>query len=519
MKKKLRMVGYGRVSTDEEKQLDSLKHQIAFFSEFADQHNYQLMRVYADEGISGKQLKKRDQFLKMIKDAGLDLFDVVVVKDVSRFARNTVDLLTCVRKLKGMGVNVLFVNNNQQTLGESEFVITLLGAMAQEESANLSKRVKFGKDITAKRGRVPRLILGYDKIDNYTLMINPQEASLVYRIYDMYLSGVGGMARIAATLRREKIKTKLGCDYTEGYIRRILTNPIYYGELVNHKTETIDFIEGIIQAIPEEQQYRHSRPELAIVTKEMFDMVQQIRLERHNMQNRNGKEPKRRHTNRHLFSGLVRCAHCDHTMFLQRNTRKNGAVDSYWRCPLACTKGQEARCDNNTYLRDDILSQGVSEMLRECIGDRNDFVKMLQNELQNYGDPENEMEKMIEKLEKEVEKHDRHKEKYLDLYANEIITIEELKKKIRKDSEQEEDKIKQLSALKKRRERTQTAAQREDLCLQEVERFLNLENAVNQDVRRIISQINVWKDHRIEVVFKIPEQECLPQNHTVDKVL
>lgn len=151
----MRMCGYGRVSTDEEKQLDSLEHQIEFFSEFAKTRNYTLVHIYADEGISGKQLKKRDEFMKMMADAEHGQFDMVVVKDVSRFARNTVDLLTQVRRLRSLGIEVVFVNNNQKTLGESEFVITLLGAMAQEESANLSKKVKFGKQIASKRGSVP----------------------------------------------------------------------------------------------------------------------------------------------------------------------------------------------------------------------------------------------------------------------------------------------------------------------------------------------------------------------------
>ena len=178
------MVGYGRVSTDQERQLDSLEHQVAFFTQFAQTHGYRLVKVYADEGISGKQLKNRRKFLRMLDDARGGGFDVVVVKDVSRFARNTVDLLTSVRALKAMGVNVLFVNNSQQTMGESEFVLTLLGAMAQEESANLSKRVRFGKDITARRGRVPREVLGYDRVDNFTLRINPEEADLVRRVGD-----------------------------------------------------------------------------------------------------------------------------------------------------------------------------------------------------------------------------------------------------------------------------------------------------------------------------------------------
>ena len=164
----MRIAAYCRVSTDKEEQLDSLENQKEFFSEYAEKHGHTLIRLYADEGISGTSLKKRNEFLRLIKDARLGLFESVVVKDISRFARNTVDFLQSIRELKALGVNIIFITANMQSLGESEFVLTIFGAMAQEESANLSKRVKFGKKINAQKGRVPQRIFGYDRIDNFT---------------------------------------------------------------------------------------------------------------------------------------------------------------------------------------------------------------------------------------------------------------------------------------------------------------------------------------------------------------
>ena len=151
----MRMVGYGRVSTDHEEQRDSLEHQQAFFQDFARARGHTLVRVYADQGISGKWLKKRDGFLQMLRDAERGEFELVVVKDISRFARNTVDSLESIRRLKALGIECIFVNNSLKVLGESEFIVTIMAAIAQEESANLSKRVKFGKDITSRKGRVP----------------------------------------------------------------------------------------------------------------------------------------------------------------------------------------------------------------------------------------------------------------------------------------------------------------------------------------------------------------------------
>lgn len=175
----MRMVGYGRVSTDHEEQRDSLEHQQAFFQDFARARGHTLVRVYADQGISGKWLKKRDGFLQMLRDAERGEFELVVVKDISRFARNTVDSLESIRRLKALGIECIFVNNSLKVLGESEFIVTIMAAIAQEESANLSKRVKFGKDITSRKGRVPPRIYGYDRLDNFTLRIVPAEAEVV----------------------------------------------------------------------------------------------------------------------------------------------------------------------------------------------------------------------------------------------------------------------------------------------------------------------------------------------------
>ena len=165
----MKIAAYCRVSTEKEEQIDSLEHQKEFFEEYARKNGHELIRLYADEGISGTSLKKRDEFVRLMRDAKMNLFDMVVVKDVSRLARNTVDFLQSIRTLKGLGVNTLFLTANMDSLGESEFVLTMFGAMAQEESANLSKRVKFGKKINAKKGRVPQRIFGYNRIDNFTL--------------------------------------------------------------------------------------------------------------------------------------------------------------------------------------------------------------------------------------------------------------------------------------------------------------------------------------------------------------
>ena len=202
---------YCRVSTDKLDQLNSLETQKTFFEEFAEKNNHTLVKIYADEGISGTQLKKRTEFLAMMHDAELGKFDMVVTKDVSRMARNVLDFLQSIRKLKSMGIPVLFVNTNLSTQ-DGEMMLTMLATVAQEESRNTSSRIKFSKRLNAEKGRVPNLVCGYDKIigDYFNLNINEFEADIVRQIYKMYINDNLGASKIAKTLNERNIKTKRG---------------------------------------------------------------------------------------------------------------------------------------------------------------------------------------------------------------------------------------------------------------------------------------------------------------------
>ena len=157
-------VAYCRVSTNKDEQLDSLEAQQEFFQLYAQNHGYQLVEIYADEGKSGTRMRNRTELLRLLADAQERRFDTVLIKDVSRLARNTVDFLTSIRRLKALDIAVIFINYDYTQAESSEFMLTMLSAIAQEESANTSKRVKFGKNLNAQKGRVPNFIYGYNKL-------------------------------------------------------------------------------------------------------------------------------------------------------------------------------------------------------------------------------------------------------------------------------------------------------------------------------------------------------------------
>jgi len=272
----MKIAAYCRVSTGSREQLSSLENQKSFFEEYARKNGYELYMIYADRGISGKALKKRDEFVKMLSDGENKKFSMLVVKDISRFARNTVDFLIGIRKLRTHGIDVRFLSCNMDTLGESEFALTVFAAIAQEESYNLSKRISFGKKVSAGKGRTPPLIYGYNKTDTYSLEINHSEAEIVRHIFRLYTKENMGMRKIATYLNGKGIPTKKSSLWTPKGVSRIITNPIYCGKLINNKTETLDFLESTRKTLPPSQNCVHIRPELKIVSKAVFDRAQRI---------------------------------------------------------------------------------------------------------------------------------------------------------------------------------------------------------------------------------------------------
>ncbi len=272
----MRLAAYCRVSTDKAEQKLSLENQQSFCSGYANENGFRLVRIYTDDGISGKQMKNRQGFMQMIADGEKGEFDVLAVKDVSRFARNTCDFLDGIRRLKAAGIDVRFLGSNSSAMTDSEFILTIYAALAQQESENLSKRVIFGKTENAKKGRVPNLIYGYDKVNNFTLALNKTESENIRKVFELYTVELLSCGDVAKLFNSSGVKTKLGGRWTQKSVSRILKNPIYIGRLINHKSTTADFLSGTRKALPESEWFFHDRPELRIVSDDVFLTANEI---------------------------------------------------------------------------------------------------------------------------------------------------------------------------------------------------------------------------------------------------
>ena len=241
----MRVAVYCRVSTDKEDQINSFESQKRYFAEIIGRRTeWELCGIYADEGVSGTSTAKRREFNRMMKDARAGRFDRIITKEVSRFARNTVDALTFTRELRGRGIGVEFVNDGINTLEpDAELRLAIMGSIAQEESRKTSSRVKWGQTRRMEQGVVfGRSLLGYDVKDGQ-LTINQEGARIVRKIYQWYVFGGMSSAGIAKRLTEEGIRTARGNrEWNSGVVIKILKNEKYCGDLLQKKTVTPDYL-------------------------------------------------------------------------------------------------------------------------------------------------------------------------------------------------------------------------------------------------------------------------------------
>ncbi len=244
MNKNIIVCAYCRVSTDKSDQANSLENQKKYFTQYIKNKKcWVLSDIYVDEGITGTSTKKRNAFNKMISDARLKKFDLIVTKEISRFARNTLDSIYYTRLLKELGIGVLFLNDNINTLdADAELRLTIMSSIAQEESRKTAERVKWGQKRQMEKGVVfGRSLLGYNVIDG-KIFIEPNGAKIVKKIFDLFVNNQLSTHQIADILNNENYKTRDNKDWYNTAVLRILKNEKYCGDLIQKKTYTPNYL-------------------------------------------------------------------------------------------------------------------------------------------------------------------------------------------------------------------------------------------------------------------------------------
>lgn len=336
--RKLRTGAYCRVSTDQDEQLHSFEAQVEYFTEKINSNPRLIMvDIYADRGITGTNVRRRDEFKRMIADCEAGKLDMIFTKSVSRFARNTADCLFYTRKLKDLGIGVYFEKENINTLDSSgELLFTILSSLAQEESRNISENCRWGIRKKFRDGKLhlnANRFLGYDKDEKGHLVINEEQAAIVRRIFDEFLNQGLNPDAIARRLREEGIPGCLGeCRWQVSTIQGILQNEKYMGDALLQKTYTVDYLtKKTVKNNGDIEQVRVKGDHEPIVEPEEWYAVQ-LELERrrrfleiHNLRFIG------RNTDEQPFSCKVLCGTCG-SLFQRRTWYRNHRYVKVWQC-------------------------------------------------------------------------------------------------------------------------------------------------------------------------------------------
>ena len=493
----MNIAAYCRVSTDKEDQLNSLETQKEFFGEYCNRTGDRLVNVYADEGISGTKTRNRTAFLQMMGDAEEGLFEAVVVKDISRLARNTVDLLQSVRRLKALGIETIFLTANMTSMGNSEFVLTIFGALAQEESANTSKRVKFGKRMNAEKGRVPNIVFGYDKIagEYFSLRKNGTEAEWIHQIYRWYTKEGYGVAVIAKMLNDRGVLTKRGCQWSGNAVARILKNRLYIGEVINGRQEVADFLTGQRKETPEEDWIVVKRPELQIIDNELFDEAQRIMSSRHDA----FKLDNERHSNKYTFSTLIKCKECGWSYTRQVKTYKNTYVR--WICSGHSMR-KVSECSNMAKIEEVELINVLEKYFKDLLSHEKDVKQQVIREFNkiyklNGADVSSEKE-----LKSKKTKLERKKSKYMDMYADELISRDELNAKLKELNKDLNYLENELKLLTKNMSKSDALEKVLEDTFKDIESMVNVREMTNAEIKQIVDKIEIDHDGNVEIYMK-----------------
>ena len=411
----LRVAYYARVSTDFMEQLNSLENQKKYFTEYiGDMPNWEFAGGYIDEGISGVTTKKRERFNEMIEDALCGQFDLIVTKEVSRFARNTLDSIQYTRQLLSNGVAVYFQNDNINTLDEdSEFRLTIMASMAQDESRKISSRVRWGHHQAIKNGVVlgNSNIFGYRKSDK-RLYIDEEQAPIVRELFELYATGKYSMKNLETYFYNKGVRNTRGNKLAHSTMANIIKNPKYMGYYVGNKVQVVDMFTKKQRFLPEDEWviYKDESGEVvpAIVSEELWQRANDV-LKLRSLDVIQ-KQNKTNHNN--LLTGKLICAHCGAPFYRKDTVSKKGTANSAWRCSHKIKNGKDSCPSMTIYEREIVpILLDVFKSSQRNIEELSDLIMKLSEELLKSGEGANR----IDALNKSIANEQKKKQKLLQL--------------------------------------------------------------------------------------------------------
>ena len=466
--KRLRVAAYCRVSTDTEDQLNSYKSQVEYYTELIkSKPEWSLAGIYADEAITGTQVKKREDFQRLINDCMNGDVDMVITKSISRFARNTLDTLKYVRMLKDKGVAVFFEEENINTLTmDGELLLVILSSVAQQEVENISANVKKGLKMKMQRGELVGFqgCLGYDyNPEDKTLTVNEEEAAVVRYIFQRYTEGAGGSV-IAKELENLGYKTKRGSPkWADSTVIGIIKNEKYKGDILLGKTFTVDPIsKRRLYNFGEEDQFYIREHHEPIISEEVFEAAQEILRRRAKPRSLNVDGKREKFSRKYAFSCMIECGFCGGTLTRRSWHSSSQYNKAIWQCVVSTKKGKKF-CLESKGVDERTIERAFVESYRLLCQNNKDvldeFMKRTEEALS-----ESNAGKRLAKAKKDIHALEVKKNKLVDMRLEDTIDKETYDRKYL-------DLSSQIEQLQKECESLQDAAETETTMRKRVAMF------------------------------------------------
>ncbi len=413
----LRVTFYARVSSESDEQLNSLGNQVSYYEEFIRKNSaWEYVAGYVDEGLSAATTKKREDFHRMVEDGKAGLFDLIITKEITRFARNTLDSILYTRELLSAGVGVFFQNDNINTFDEdSELRLTIMSGIAQDELRKLSSRVKFGHAQAIKNGVVlgNSRIFGYVK-DGGRLVIDEAEAPMVRELFELYATGGYSMKQIETLFWEKGYRNHNGKKIAHTTMSGMISNPKYKGYYVGNKVKVIDLFTKKQKFLPPEEwvMFKDETGEIvpAIVSEELWDRANAVLKKR--SEDVKGRQGICNHAN--LLTGKLYCTHCGAAYYRRESVDRQGNKNSKWVCSGKIKNGADSCPSFPVY--EEELKPLLFEVFRETEADAQALVEEYIEMYKALGDGE-DTAKQIAALRQQIELAQKKKNKLLGYNA------------------------------------------------------------------------------------------------------
>ena len=504
--RRLRVAAYCRVSTDQEEQESSYEAQIGYYTEKINSNaEWQMAGIFADEGITGTQAKKRPEFLKMIRHCRQGKIDMILTKSLSRFARNTVDSLKYIRDLKALGIAIVFEKENINTLEtDTEMMLTIMSCFAQAESESISKNVSWGIRQSFKSGNVPMQyarLLGYRKGDDDKPEIVPEEAEIVKEIYRLYLDGMS-LNMIVDRLNEKGLTTKgSNSPYRKEVVQRILTNEKYTGDALLQKTYVTDCITKKTRKnngeLPMYLVKNHHEP---IISHADFNRVQEEmarRSAKRVIAEKLTKGEQGKYSAKYALSELLICSECG-SHYRRVTWTAKGFKEIKWRCIIRLHYGKK-KCHSSPTVEEQALHRAIVSAINEFCEVKDDVTKALRESITEMLDPN--LNGSVQAAQQQIDELARNIDELIKL-----ATVPETAATVMADIEFSEE-MKTLREFIETEKAKQMTTQRGSAELDAI-----LERLENEDftmteyddvaVRQLIEKVTVESKDTITITFK-----------------